>query len=233
MNNNDVVRMFGEEVKKADLKEYLGSKTVSELKELTKSNGLKVTKDGGSKKMNKSDLIEQLVCFYNNNKEAEVEVKEVKEESVEEVKNIDDVMKEEPIIVEVEENKVIKFAKTAEEIEQKYHKRKKDEIYNNELVPDSFVVFFLDVKAKDGNVYRKLRTAKVIGVNRKRELVKVQTLFGDIITLTYDELLYIRKNENQCTYPCDIVCYLRNQRMESRERFNKRKAVENEENEAW
>ena len=217
---------------KEEYKKELHEMTVEEIKKITKKEGLKVTKESGRKKMNKTELIEQLVESFVEKVECENEDNgswgdDIGEEST---TTVEEEKRQEPVIVEVEAEEIIpKFAKTLEEIELKYHRRKKDSVYDDELKVGSFVVYFMDVTAKDGNTYRKLRTAKVVGVNRSKELVKIQTLFGDFLTLEFNDLLYIRKDEQQCTYPYDIVCYLRKQRMESRERYSKENEVRNNE----
>lgn len=108
----------------------------------------------------------------------------------------------------------IVYAKTLEEIEQKYGNRKKQEIYDNELKIGSFVVFVHYVEAKNGQIYKKLRTAKVVGINRKKELVRIVTLLGTEKELTFDELLYIKGVGRGCSYPKDITVYLKEQRTE-------------------
>lgn len=108
----------------------------------------------------------------------------------------------------------IVYAKTLEEIEQKYGSRKKQEIYDNELKVGSYVVFVHYVEAKNGQIYKKLRTAKVVGINRKKELVRVVTLLGTEKELCFDELLYIKGSAKNCSYPKDITMYLKEQRTE-------------------
>lgn len=88
----------------------------------------------------------------------------------------------------------IKFATTLQEIETKYGHEKQPYVYGNMLKVGSFVVFIHYVEAKDGNVYKKLRTAKVIGVNRNKKLVRVETPMKAIMELTFEELLYIRED---------------------------------------
>ena len=121
-----------------------------------------------------------------------------------------------------------KFAETLEQIEKKYSVRKNDSIYENELQVGSFIVFIHYVEAANGNIYKKLRTAKVIGVNRKKELVKVETFLGTQKTLSYDELLYIKAGTRGATYPKDISMYLKKQRTEKgRELINERYTEKN------
>lgn len=116
--------------------------------------------------------------------------------------------------VETKEDGYIVYAKTLEEIEQKYGNRKKQEIYDNELKVGSYVVFVHYVEARNGQIYKKLRTAKVVGINRKKELVRIITLLGTEKELSFDELLYIKGSAKNCSYPKDIAMYLKEQRTE-------------------
>ena len=116
--------------------------------------------------------------------------------------------------VETKEDDYIVYAKTLEEIEQKYGNRKKQEIYDNELKVGSYVVFVHYVEARNGQIYKKLRTAKVVGINRKKELVRIVTLLGTEKELSFDELLYIKGSAKNCSYPKDIAMYLKEQRTE-------------------
>lgn len=116
--------------------------------------------------------------------------------------------------VETKEDGYIVYAKTLEEIEQKYGNRKKQEIYDNELKVGSCVVFVHYVEARNGQIYKKLRTAKVVGINRKKELVRIVTLLGTEKELSFDELLYIKGSAKNCSYPKDIAMYLKEQRTE-------------------
>lgn len=106
----------------------------------------------------------------------------------------------------------IKFATTLQEIETKYGHEKQPYVYDNMLKVGSFVVFIHYVEAKDGNVYKKLRTAKVIGVNRNKKLVRVETPMKSIMELTFEELLYIREDTPESSYPNDIRKYMKQQR---------------------
>lgn len=128
--------------------------------------------------------------------------------------------KQEGIETKEEENKrpvpggadYIKFATTLQEIETKYGHEKQPYVYDNMLKVGSFVVFIHYVEAKDGNVYKKLRTAKVIGVNRNKKLVRVETPMKAIMELTFEELLYIREDTPESSYPNDIRKYMKQQR---------------------
>lgn len=187
---------------------------VKELREECKKRGLTISCK--ERRFTKDELVEKLISNDNETKQNN-EMEETKE--VEEVKTT-----EAPVVEtkEVKETNPLHYAKTLEEIEKKYCNRKQQRIYDNELKVGSFVVFIHYVEARDGNIYKKLRTAKVVGVNRKQELVRVQTLLGTEKELPFEDLLYIRGIGEHCSYPSDIKNYLKGQRTE------KGKAIINE-----
>lgn len=206
----------------------LETKKVAELKQMSRERGLKLESKGH--KFTKSELIERLLQSEDEQNDINKKIEEaaddneawdepvlkheVKEESVKEQKQ-----------EETNENGFIRFAETIEQIETKYGKRKKQEIYDNELEVGCFVAFIHYVEAADGNIYKKLRTAKVVGINRKKELVRVSTLLGTELELGFEQLLYIRGKGREYSYPWDIKKFLIKQRTEKGkvfidERFN-------------
>lgn len=196
---------------------------VAELKQESRKRGMTLEKNGH--KFNKSELIERLeerdrMEEQDIKNDIEKAINEAGEEQNKEVKE-----EKKKVYRVYNKDTYTKFAETLEQIEKKYSVRKQDKIYDNELQVGSFVVFIHYVEAANGNIYKKLRTAKVIGVNRKKELVKVETLLGTQKTLSYDELLYIKAGTREATYPKDISVYLRNQRTEKgKELINERYA---------
>ena len=201
---------------------------VAELKKLTKEYGLTLESKGH--KFNKTELIDRLVTLKDVTEETKTEdpVKEKVSVVSDEEEVWDEPLtqenkeaaKQEGIETKEEENKrpvpgdanYIKFATTLQEIETKYGHEKQPYVYDNMLKVGSFVVFIHYVEAKDGNVYKKLRTAKVIGVNRNKKLVRVETPMKAIMELTFEELLYIREDIPESSYPNDIRKYMKQQR---------------------
>lgn len=172
----------------------------------------KLPQEHNGKKFTKHELIEKLndYEFCKNREEADVVKEELKQPDP---SPIDEEAWETPMPVKEEvENNYITFAKTLNEIKQKYLKPKKADIYDRELVVDSTVVFVHVVTAKNGNTYEKLRTAKVVGVNRTKKLVKVKMFYGDEMLLRFDELVYIKGVGENATYPNDIATFIRNQK---------------------
>lgn len=205
---------------------------VAELKKLTKEHGLTLESNGH--KFNKTELIDRLVALRDVTEETKTEENPVKdcEKNISVVSDEEEAWdepltqenkeaaKQEGIETKEAENKrpvpgdadYIKFATTLQEIETKYGHEKQPYVYDNMLKVGSFVVFIHYVEAKDGNVYKKLRTAKVIGVNRNKKLVRVETPMKAIMELTFEELLYIREDTPESSYPNDIRKYMKQQR---------------------
>lgn len=217
--------------------------TVKELKDETRKVGLTLEYKGH--KFNKAELVERLEQYYKVVGETEQTFVELDSEAEEnevwvQSENLPKHKEEQPepnmeddyeawkkVPDKISEKKHffdIKFAETLDEIEEKYRKPKPQFVFDNNLNVGSFVVFVCYVEANNGNIYKKLRTAKVVAVNRKKELVRVQTFLGDEKELPFEELLFIKKDK-ELDYPTDIKKYLRKQRTENgrkllNERFN-------------
>lgn len=199
-------------------REELEKKTVSELRDICRAYGLTLQKNG--KKFTKPELIENIMNrtpeWLKEEEPNKVEEKET--EKVTEVKQ-EEKAQEQPKEKEKKERKEKIFYRnkkykpiTLESLIKKYGKRKSQGVYDNELVVGSYVCFVYHVITKDGKEYDKLRTAKVIAVNRKQELVRIQTLLGTLFELSFEELLFIRRPEDYLKFPKDIRIYLRQSR---------------------
>lgn len=209
----------------------LSSLKVKDLKALSREKGLKLEHKGH--KFTKQELIDNLVEFYkneekegaeDNSKEEEkadvVEAIEAVAEVVEETQAQDDEEaweeeKEETTEEEQEtENKYRGiYATTLKQIAEKYSYEKPQWVYDEVLQIGSTIAFIHYVEAKDQNVYRKLRFAKVVGINRKHKLVRVQTFYGTEVKINFDELLFIvSKNDTANSFPKDIRNYIKGHR---------------------
>lgn len=186
--------------------------TVKELRAEMKKR--KLPQEHNGKKFMKQELIAKLNDYEFCKNREEADAVKTKEEELKQPdpSPIDEEVWETPTPVKEVENNYITFAKTLDEIKQKYLKPKKEDIYDRELVVDATVVFIHVVTAKNGNTYEKLRTAKVIGVNRTKKLVKVKMFYGDEMLLRFDELVYIKGVGENATYPNDISTFIRNQK---------------------
>lgn len=180
---------------------------VATLREISRERGLTLESHGH--KFTKAELIERLQEWdrqvleqeEGEAKEGETEIKETEQAGQEEIKG-------------TEENNYIPFAETLDEIEQKYSVRKPQYVYDEMLKVGSLIAFVHYVEALNGNIYKKLRTAKATKINRKKELVVVETLLGTVKELHFDELLYIREPGDTKNFPRDINAYLKKQRTE-------------------
>ena len=203
----------------------LSSLKVRDLKALSREKGLKLEHKGH--KFTKQELINNLVEFYKNEeKEGEEEKADVVEaiEAVAEVveetqaQNDEEAWEEEKEETETKEQETENkyrgiYATTLKQIAEKYSYEKPQWVYDEVLQIGSTIAFIHYVEAKDQNVYRKLRFAKVVGINRKQRLVKVQTFYGTEVKIGFDELLFIvSKNDTANSFPKDIRNYIKGHR---------------------
>lgn len=191
---------------------------VAELKQESRNRGLTLESKGH--KFTKQELIDRLNAYENESiveKQPEPSIEEDDEAWVE--------TKTEEIKTNAEETEERKFA-TLEEIEMKYGSRKEQRIYDNVLQVGCMICYVRFIETKHGKLLKKLGTAKVVGVNRKKELVRVQTPVGEEKELSFDELIFIR-DVNVRTYPKDINSVLYAQRQAVKE-YKERTGQKNE-----
>lgn len=199
----------------------LSNLKVKDLKALSREKGLKLEHKGH--KFTKQELIDNLIEFYKNEeKESEEEKADVVEaiEVVEETQtqNDEEAWEEEKEETETKEQETENkyrgiYATTLKQIAEKYSYEKPQWVYDEVLQVGSTIAFIHYVEAKDQNVYRKLRFAKVVGINRKQKLVKVQTFYGTEVKIGFDELLFIvSKNDTANSFPKDIRNYIKGHR---------------------
>lgn len=204
------------------MKDLSGFK-VKDLKALSREKGLKLEHKGH--KFTKQELINNLVEFYKNEeKEGEEEKADVVEaieavaEVVEETQDDEEAWEEEKEEATEKEQETENkyrgiYATTLKQIAEKYSYEKPQLVYDEVLQIGSTIAFIHYVEAKDQNVYRKLRFAKVVGINRKQKLVKVQTFYGTEVKIGFDELLFIvSKNDTANSFPKDIRNYIKGHR---------------------
>lgn len=196
-----------------ELREKFEKMKVAELRAESKERGLTLEKDGV--KFKKAELIERLVS-YEEGKQNIKDEETIVENKTQERKSgcSEDVRYENGRII------LSYTVPTLDEIIKKYGEVKSVDVYNRQLVVDGFVVFVDYVEPEPSRVYRKLRTAKVKRINRKKELVVVETLAGTEKTLAFSEILYMKARKEQW-YPFDIRMFLKYQRTKSGNRFVK------------
>ena len=194
-------------------REQLENMKVLELKEESRKLGLTLESKGH--KFNKHELVERILQAQ----DVQSDINKAIEEAGQEVPVVDGeeqewdapLLEEQKLDVEQKEREVETEHKQEEtkqmtnkellaKIEEKYTGRKNQYIYDIDLVVGSFVVFVRYIETKTGMFLKKLGTAKVIGVNRKKECVRVQLLlnnvknimiFARILNLTLDALFLV------------------------------------------
>lgn len=209
---------------------------VAELKQESRNRGLALGSKGH--KFTKQELTDRLNAYENETNEAWIETKsKTKVEKQTAPSNEDDeswvetkgfeteTLETEEVKTSPEETEERKFA-SLEEIEMKYCSRKEQRIYDNVLQVGCMICYVRFIETKHGKLLKKLGSAKVVGVNRKKELVRVQTPVGEEKELTFDELVFIR-DVNVRTYPKDINSVLYAQRQAVKE-YKERTGQKNE-----
>lgn len=206
-----------------ELREKFEKMKVAELRAESKERGLTLEKDGV--KFKKAELVERLVS-YEEGKQNIKEEETIVENKTQERKSgcSEDVRYENGRII------LSYTVPTLDEIIKKYGDVKSVDVYNRQLVVDGFVVFVDYVEPEPSRVYRKLRTAKVKKINRKKELVVIETLAGTEKTLAFSEILYMKARKEQW-YPFDIRMFLKYQRTKSGNRFVKERLSQENVNE--
>lgn len=209
---------------------------VAELKQESRNRGLTLESKGH--KFTKQELIDRLNAYENETDEAWIETKaKTKVEKQQAPSNEDneawveakgfetETLETEEVKTSKDGTEERKFA-TLEEIEMKYGSRKEQRIYDNVLQVGCMICYVRFIETKHGKLLKKLGSAKVVGVNRKKELVRVQTPVGEEKELTFDELVFIR-DVNVRTYPKDINSVLYAQRQAVKE-YKERTGKKNE-----
>lgn len=200
---------------------------VVDLKQESRNRGLTLESKGH--KFTKQELIERLNAYENESivekqPQPSIDEDEAWVETKTETK-VEESVETEEVKTNTEEAEKREVA-TLEEIEMKYGSRKEQRIYDNVLQVGCMICYVRFIETKHGKLLKKLGTAKVVGVNRKRELVRVQTPVGEEKELTFDELVFIR-DINVRTYPKDINSVLYAQRQAVKE-YKERTAKKNE-----
>lgn len=206
---------------------------VAELKQESRNRGLTLESKGH--KFTKHELIDRLNAYENNvaqeqpnpsndDNEAWVETYRLvsRKKEADKTAVVEETKEVKTSIDETEERKIA----TLEEIEMKYGSRKEQRIYDNVLQVGCMICYVRFIETKQGKLLKKLGTAKVVGVNRRKELVRVQTPVGEEKELTFDELIFIR-DVNVRTYPKDINSVLYAQRQVVKE-YKERTGQKNE-----
>lgn len=185
---------------------------VAQLKELSKERGLHVSSH--SHKFSKSDLIDQLrrydeeIDMWEDEDIEDTSISEFMEESVSTLGN-EEKGHEKDDNREEKHNGVV-YARTFDEIMQKYNHRKPGHVYQKELRVGGWVVYVHTGKGYGGIPSKRLRRARVEVIDRKSETIQASLISGDIVNLHFNDLLYI-KGSDSYKYPNDLFNFIKHQ----------------------
>lgn len=199
---------YSEEKKgRKEMKRNYKEMTVTELRAETRQRGLPQQKDG--KKFAKTELIERL------------EQDDLKfGASEEENKTKKEWKKPEIVITKEEEKQEVTIEQVTSEITNLQDKLS-GTATKEDIQIDSFVVFVKYTERKGRSVIKRLLTGKVIEIDRKNEIVKVETPVGICYTMSYASLLFCKRPDDRKRFPDEIVEAFDVQKKE-REAYKKR-----------
>lgn len=181
---------------------YIGM-TVEELRQEMRSRGLPQQESG--KKYNKAQLVEKL---EENDKETEQTAEENTEESG---KWLPDFWREDGTFDEEG------HAESLENLRETYEGRTPRWAFDYKLKPGSYIAYVQSRNGRD-----RLRTAKVIGVNRTKQLIKAERYVGEYDIVSYEKVMFIVDKEKGGTFPHVIRTHMaRTRTPEQKERLRK------------
>ena len=190
-----------------EMKRNYKETTVTELRAETRQRGLPQQKNG--KKFVKTELIERLeqddLKFGASEEDRETKKKWEKPEVV---------------ITKAEEKQEITIEQVTSEI-TKLQDKLSGTATKEDIQIGSFVVFVKYTERKGRSVIKRLLAGKVIEIDRKNEIVKVETPVGVCYTMSYASLLFCKRPDDRKRFPDEIVETFDVQKKE-RERYKKR-----------
>lgn len=95
-------------------------------------------------------------------------------------------------------------AKDLEVLREKYVGKTPEWVFTDRLKPGVFVAYIREVMG--GN--HRMRTSKVVGVNRAKRMVKVETYYGETDVVTYDEIMFVNDKQSHRKFPRDIRVHM-------------------------
>ena len=202
---------YNEEKKgRKEMKRNYEEMTVTELRAETRQRGLPQQKNG--KKFTKIELIDRLkqddMKFGVSEEENKIK-KEKKEWK-----------KPEIVITKEEEKQEVTIEQVTSEI-TKLQDKLSGTARKEDVQIGSFVVFVKYTERKGRSVIKRLLTGKITEIDRKNEIVKVETPVGTCFTMSYASLLFCKRPGDRKGFPDEIVEAFDIQKKE-RENYKKR-----------
>lgn len=179
--------------------------TVEELRQEMRNRGLPQQENG--KKFTKIQLIEKLK--EHDERLAKVDKQGERAETTEENKWLPDFWKEDGTFDEEG------HAKSLENLRELYEGRTPRWAFDYKLKPGSYIAYVQSRNGRD-----RLRTAKVIGVNRTKRLIKTERYVGECDIVPYEKVMFIVDKEKGGTFPYVIRTHMaRTRTPEQKERL--------------
>lgn len=204
---------YSEEKKgRKEMKRNYEEMTVTELRAETRQRGLPQQKNG--KKFTKVELIERLKQDDMKFSVSEEENKTKKEKK--------EWKKPEIVITKEEEKQEVTIEQVTSEI-TKLQDKLSGTATKEDIQIGSFVVFVKYTERKGRSVIKRLLTGEITEIDRKNEIVKVETPVGTCFTMSYVSLLFCKRPGDRKGFPDEIVEAFDMQKKE-RENYKKRLA---------
>lgn len=112
------------------------------------------------------------------------------------------------------------------EIIDKYQNRKKQIVYDRMIIGDIVLFVHYVISSIGEQPYKTLRVAEIVALDRQNEKILVKTIYGAIIEITYDDMVYTRSKDT--SFPRDIRDYLKLKKSFQKKRYEENKAASSE-----
>lgn len=94
--------------------------------------------------------------------------------------------------------------KDLEVLREKYVGKTPEWVFTDRLKPGVFVAYIKDMAGGKS----RMRTSKVVGVNRAKRMVKVETYIGETDVVQYEEIMFVNDKQGHRKFPRDIRVHM-------------------------
>lgn len=95
-------------------------------------------------------------------------------------------------------------ARDLEVLREKYVGKTPEWVFTDRLKPGVFVAYIKELPEGKS----RMRTSKVVGVNRAKRMVKVETYVGEINVVQYEEIMFVNDKKGHRKFPRDIRVHM-------------------------
>lgn len=89
-------------------------------------------------------------------------------------------------------------------LKEKYEGSTPEWVFDDRLKPGVFVAYIKELPEGKS----RMRTSKVVGVNRAKRMVKVETYVGEINVVQYEEIMFVNDKKGHRKFPRDIRVHM-------------------------